>query len=219
MENPFNSAANPTATQQIVITERAAVRESRPEIQSEEISKLDNSKNPLEQKQKKEACKPEEEKPEAGKHEEDTPSEREPVTCIGAEIYLKEKSARSISLSKPEPQPIERDEPAQKNNNKPDLITIAGLTGWVENSTEKLGRDRTEAVLDISQAMGYVSSEIKPILIKLISLATQSSVERSIRTRDYIDSLIKLNSLLNKDNREDAALLLLSMVSGEVNHG
>jgi hypothetical protein len=96
---------------------------------------------------------------------------------------------------------------------------VAGLTGWVEESTKKLGKERTEAVVDISEVMGYVGGDLKPIILKLIALAPQSAGMSPPRTRDYIDSLIQINSLLGKDNREETALLLLSLVSGDKNHG
>ena len=64
-------------------------------------------------------------------------------------------------------------EPSLRKNIKLDLVTMAGLTGWVEESTKKIGRERTEAVLDISEVMGYVTADLKPILMKLIALAPQ----------------------------------------------
>jgi hypothetical protein len=131
-----------------------------------------------------------------------------------------------IAQSRPQPEPKEPKleprwhaelEPISKP--KLDLVTVAGLTGWVEESTKKMGRERAEAVLDISEVMGYVTAELKPIILKLIALAPPAPAESSPRTRDYIDSLIQINSLLGKDNREETALLLLSLVSGEKNHG
>ena len=114
---------------------------------------------------------------------------------------------------------VQSTEAATRKNIKLDLVAVAALTSWVEESTKKIGRERTEAVLDISEAMGNVHSDLRPILVKLIGLAPQSSVESTPRSRDYIDSLIKLNSLLGNDNREEISLLLMSLMSGDRNNG
>jgi hypothetical protein len=211
MENPFSSAANPAATQQIVITERASTREPRQEPPAKETPKPENietRKSPPEENRK----------PDIVETEDEAPLESVSINEINIRPSRREAEATPVLNSKPESRPVSQ-EPSSRKNSKLDLVTMAGLTGWVENSVKKLGRERTEAVLDISGAMGYVSSDLKPLLLKLISLSPQSSDATTIGTRDYVDSLIKLNSLLGNDNREESALLLLSILSGDTNRG
>jgi hypothetical protein len=196
VQNPFNVAANPGGVQPIVINQQAPAQEPRSEPVLRE--------NP---------------KPEPVEPDRDSPAESVPVTGLGSEIAREEVKMAPVSRSESETRRINSCEPVIRNDPKLDLVTVAGLTGWVEDSSKKLGRERTEAVLDISEVMGYVSADLKPIILKLIALAPQSSIESPPRTRDYIDSLIQINSLLGKDNREETALLLLSLVSGDKNHG
>jgi hypothetical protein len=210
-ENPFASVANPAATQQIVITERPSTGERRPDPQ------LKNNHKPEDTEPRK-SLPEENRKPEVVEPGEETPLGSVPINEFKLRTTRQEAEVTPVLSSKPESRPV-GPETAIKKNSKLDLVTIAGLTGWVENSVKKLGRERTEAVLDISVAMGYVSIDLKPILVRLISLAHQSSCETTIGTRDYIDSLIKINSLLGNDNREESALLLLSLLSGDTNHG
>jgi hypothetical protein len=214
MENPFNTAATPSATQQIVITEHAPVRESRPEPNSKD--------NPISEKpekiQSKRSSAAEITKPEIATTREEASPENLLPAHSGIEIASVEPEVKTISIPKPTSQQGSS-ESVTRRNNKLDLMTMAGLTGWVENSTKRLGRERAEAVVDISQAMGYVSADLKPILIKLISLVPPGSIENATGTRDYIDSLVKLNNLLGKDSQEEAALLLLGLKSGDMNHG
>ena len=211
MENPFSSVANPAATQQIIITERASTRESRREPQLKDNPKQENT-------EPRKSMTEENRKPKIVEPEDETPSESAPINEIKIRPTRQEAEVTPVFSSKPESRPVSQ-EPSTRKNSKLDLVTMAGLTGWVENSVKKLGRERTEAVLDISGAMGYVSGDLKPLLLKLISLSPQSSDATTIGTRDYVDSLIKLNSLLGNDNREESALLLLSILSGDTNRG
>ncbi len=98
---------------------------------------------------------------------------------------------------------------------KVDITTIAALTGWVSESTRQLGRERTEAVLDMSEIMGYLSRDLKAILLKLIYLAPEGHYE-DVPTREYLNSLLKIASLLSADNKSEAALL--SILSEEEHH-
>jgi hypothetical protein len=196
MENPFNTAAAPATVQPIVITERASNHQSRPEPAVPE--------NP-----KPEAVKPEE------KALAERPAEPEPeIDPIQSKIQA---FAGSHSVRKA-PAVCPGEVPAQKNG-KLDIVTVAGLASWVEESTRRLGKEKSAAVLDMSQAMGYLAEDIKPILANLIELSPSNTGEIPTGTWSYLESLMKINNLLSHDNRDDLALQLLSRVSGEAQHG
>jgi hypothetical protein len=210
MGNPFNPVANPTAVQPIVIQEQIQTRE--PPQAREQTSTRG---------------------PKAGQTKETSKSEPVSSEKDSSEKYSAEDEAEDISEPEPAPREMKRAQPmplelssqpvktSSKANKQSDLdlVVVAGLIGWVEDTAGKLGKERAEAMLDISEAMGYLTADLKPILIKLIALAPQPAAEISARTRDYIESLIKINSLFGQDNREETALLLLSLVSGDKNHG
>ena len=101
------------------------------------------------------------------------------------------------------------------HSTKVDIATIAALTSWVSESTKQLGRARTEAVLDMSEVMGYLSQDLKAILLKLVYLAPEGHYE-DVPTREYLNSLLKIASLLGADNKSEAALL--SILSEEDHH-
>ncbi len=105
--------------------------------------------------------------------------------------------------------------PLNSRSAKLDITTIAALTGWVTESTRQLGRERTEAVLDMSEVMGYLPRDLKAILLKLIYLAPEGHYE-DVPTREYLNSLLKIASLLGADNKSEAALL--SILSEEEHH-
>jgi hypothetical protein len=98
---------------------------------------------------------------------------------------------------------------------KVDITTIAALTGWVSESAKNLGRARTEAVLDMSEIMGYLSRDLKAVLLKLVYLAPEGHCE-DVPTREYLNALLKLASLLDADNKSEVALL--SILSEEDRH-
>ena len=105
--------------------------------------------------------------------------------------------------------------PLNSRSAKVDITTIAALTAWVSGSTKQLGRSRTEAVLDMSEVMGYLSPDLKTILLKLIYLSPEGHYE-DVPTREYLNSLLKIASLLGADNKSEAALL--SILSEEDHH-
>ena len=90
---------------------------------------------------------------------------------------------------------------------KIDMVNIAELARWVEESTRQLGRERTEAVIDISEIMGYLPLGIKQILDKVTHVKPGDNVA-NIVALDYLDSLVKvrerrreiLNSLLSVES-------------------
>lgn len=91
---------------------------------------------------------------------------------------------------------------------KLNLATINQLTQWLVEATGRLGRQRIEAVLDISEMTGHIDPDLKSILLKyLISIPDEYLGE--VTTRDYLVSLIELDDLLGRDNKSEAALLAI----------
>jgi hypothetical protein len=210
MENPFNSAANPATIQPIVINGQAPTREPTTDQTRKAGHKSESSKPGIEAPSANL-------KPIETESKNQTAGENSPDERYDAKIACDDKN-KSPNTGQESPTAQCSGQSDQKNS-KLDLVTMAGLAGWVEQSTNKIGRERTVAVLEMSELMGRVSSDLKPVLIKLITLAPVSALEHSGRTRDYVHSLAKINSLLGSDNREATALLLLSLESGEINHG
>jgi hypothetical protein len=91
---------------------------------------------------------------------------------------------------------------------QPDLVAYAGLASWVEESTRRLGRDRTQALLDISEAAGCLPPEVKAILRKLTTVKPGED-SLKLTARDYLESLVKIAALSADDKDRNAALLLI----------
>jgi hypothetical protein len=89
-----------------------------------------------------------------------------------------------------------------------DLAAYAGLASWVEDSTRHLGRERTQALLEISEVAGFLPSDVKNILTKLTTIdSNENSVKPTVR--DYFNALAKVAALFGNDNDYNTALLLV----------
>ena len=99
-------------------------------------------------------------------------------------------------------------------SSRADLVVIAGLTQWVDQATGKLGKDRTEALVEMSNAMGRIPDNIKDVLIRMVRISRyESSSEQSPLATDYLAVLAQLESLMGGSQYQDNALLsVLSMM-------
>jgi len=95
-----------------------------------------------------------------------------------------------------------------------DLVVIAGLTQWVDQATGKLGKDRTEALVEMSTAMGRIPENIKDVLIRMVRISRyESNSVQSPTATDYLATLAQLESLMGGEQIQDNALLsILSMM-------
>lgn len=120
---------------------------------------------------------------------------------------LKLDSFKQIEDSETEPP---RFEACENGNGRHDssLVAHAGLAYWVEESTKKLGKERTQALLEIAQFAGYLPSDIKDVLNKLTSIELKDN-SYIPTARDYFDSLTRIAALSGSENNNNAALLYI----------
>jgi len=100
-----------------------------------------------------------------------------------------------------------------RGSGKTDLITIAGLTQWATDTAKRLGREKTETILDISEIVGLLTPELKNILTKFID-RTSDEYNGNPTIRDYIASLVELEKLLGMNIKSDE-MALLSIICQE----
>jgi hypothetical protein len=86
------------------------------------------------------------------------------------------------------------------------LASLAGLAGWVETTTVKLGVERTQIILDVSEMMGQLPAELKLILEKIVTRDGAKNPEK-IYARDYLNALKELARLLGSKNTADFVAL------------
>jgi hypothetical protein len=87
-----------------------------------------------------------------------------------------------------------------------DLATISSLADWVLGVVKRLGSERAESILDISEMVGFIEPELKGVLIKFIH-PDPGENEGKVMTRDYLTSLRELDGILGKATKFEIALL------------
>jgi hypothetical protein len=96
---------------------------------------------------------------------------------------------------------------------KVDLVVIAGLTQWIDQATAKLGKERTEILIEMFFAMGRLPEKLKDTLVRMIHVSHHESQGQSITASDYLALLAQLENLLADSKQQDKALLsILSMM-------
>ncbi len=120
--------------------------------------------------------------------------------------------------SRPNVQPVSQSQPKKTDNGsngdgKVDLVTIAGLTQWAMDTVKRLGREKTETILEISEIAGLLTPEVKNVLTKFAD-RTLDDYDGNATTQDYIATLIELEKLLGRNNRSEE-MALLSIICQE----
>jgi hypothetical protein len=99
-----------------------------------------------------------------------------------------------------------------------DLVVIAGLTQWIDQATAKLGRERTEILIEMSFTMGHLPENLKDALVKMTRISRNDSADKTASASDYLAILAQLENLLSGSQLKDNALLsILSMIKDTKN--
>ena len=119
-----------------------------------------------------------------------------------------------------EERPVLRPKNSRGYNHRINLITIAGLSRWVDESTEKIGKERAEVMVEACHMVGHMSTELKDLVIRLVRLSQSEEPKKGkVNTRDYLGVIAQLDSLLGYSNESEAALLSILTNSKETNSG
>jgi len=96
---------------------------------------------------------------------------------------------------------------------KAGIVVIAGLTHWLDQATAKLGKERTEALVEMSSAMGRLSPELKDALVRMARLSHHEANGQLANASDYLSLLAQLDNLIGGAKLQENGLLsILSMM-------
>lgn len=87
-----------------------------------------------------------------------------------------------------------------------DLTTMSALAEWVEDVARRFGSERAEAILDMSEMMGFVDSELRDILSKFV-FPSAGEYSGKVTTRDYLAALRELDAIQGKATKLEMAVL------------
>jgi hypothetical protein len=211
VENPFSTPRPAAAGSQVVIEHSSPVKEQKddkkpenPSVQPPKSASPDQPIQNVSPEQREQEQKPIEELPKKETIEID-PKNNGNVHKKGLEKTLEELARTDRSEIDFPRFEISESQPGRRQS---DLVAYAGLACWVEESTRRLGRERTQALLDISEIAGYIPAEVKAILTKLTTIKSKEDSYKP-DSRDYFESLVKIAALFGNDKDYNAALLLI----------
>ncbi len=87
------------------------------------------------------------------------------------------------------------------------LDSLVGLIAWVKSTSARMGTERTQTILDLSEMMGQIPVKLKGIMEKFIPASIDCPSAERIPARVYLDALKDLARLLNKKNASDFIVL------------
>jgi len=115
-----------------------------------------------------------------------------------------------------DPPPATQEETGGRTSVAPrkiDLITIVGLTHWAGRAAARLGKAKTEALIEVYHTTGRLPPGFREVLIRLARLSDNENGDGQADSREYLSILIELDSLMNRDTQFEASLL--SILSDE----
>ncbi|MDG0866531.1 hypothetical protein [Candidatus Lucifugimonas marina] len=88
-----------------------------------------------------------------------------------------------------------------------DVLTMAGLVRWVAVTTERLGPNRTEILLDAFEAAGRIAPSTRSVLHHLMALSEEDPSE-IVPVREIVSAMVRMEGVLDADSGSDTSRLL-----------
>jgi len=88
-----------------------------------------------------------------------------------------------------------------------DMAVIAGLTEWVDKTIQRIGKQRTAAIIEGLHCIGRLPGGMNDFLVRFVHLSPDSEPERQLKARDYLTVLSQLEGLLGQSGKPDLSLL------------
>lgn len=75
---------------------------------------------------------------------------------------------------------------------------LAHLARWVNESVEKIGKDRTQELIDSSTTIDQRMPAVQDALTQLLELGEEEEPPSQVTTKDLLDMLMKLNKVIDQ---------------------
>jgi hypothetical protein len=187
-----------------------------PELKTPEPKKPENKKTAIESQTHSKKEEIPEDPPEDELPENELPDIEEPVIFrqkmrktnreerdFLPQVQIKEWRPRTDKIPS-----VNSGKSSEGKDGKVALESLSKLALWVEATVKEIGVSKTEGILEVSAMMGYLSPDMKSILLKFINPASGPQPEKAT-AREYLSSLMALTDLLGKDNKVETALLYI----------
>lgn len=102
--------------------------------------------------------------------------------------------------------PEEEAPPLSEEETDPD--TIMELAGWLSETVEKIGGERTSKLIEGYAEEGRLAPDVRDILTGLISFGDDKTTPEKVGMTEMLDVLLQLNKILNLRSPSDITMAL-----------
>ena len=95
-----------------------------------------------------------------------------------------------------------------------DVLTMAGLVRWVAVTTDRLGANRTEIMLDAFEAAGRIAPSTRVVLHHLMAL-TEEDPSVQVPVREIVSAMVRMEGVLDTSAGTDSNRLLSMLMDVE----
>jgi len=95
-----------------------------------------------------------------------------------------------------------------------DVLTMAGLVRWVAVTTERLGANRTEILLDAFEAAGRIAPSTRAVLHHLMAL-TEENPSDVVPVREIVSAMVRMEGVLDTNAGSETNRLLSMLMDVE----
>ena len=95
-----------------------------------------------------------------------------------------------------------------------DVLTMAGLVRWVAVTSERLGPNRTEILLDAFEAAGRIAPSTRAVLHHLMAL-TEEDPSENVPVREIVSAMVRMEGVLDTTVGTDSTRLLSMLMDVE----
>jgi hypothetical protein len=88
-----------------------------------------------------------------------------------------------------------------------DVLTMAGLVRWVAVTTDRLGPNRTEILLDAFEAAGRITPSTRMVLHHLMAL-TEEDPSENVPVREIVSAMVRMEGVLDTNTGSESSRLL-----------
>jgi hypothetical protein len=146
----------------------------------------------------------------AAKAAADNGGDETPAALAGATSMVEEAPAKIKQVSLEE---IRKTRSGAEGGAQPtqatDQSALLALSGWVSNSVEKIGQERTRTLIDLFATKGFLAANMKDVLSRLAALGNGPSRAERVATNEVLTTILRLNEVLGRRNDPEEALTLI----------
>ena len=92
-----------------------------------------------------------------------------------------------------------------------DVLTMAGLVRWVAVTTDRLGANRTEILLDAFEAAGRIAPSTRAVLHHLMAFYEEDPDE-AIPVREIVSAMVRMEGVLESESGSNSTRLLTMLM-------